>query len=100
MGTRCEGAASAWMNSTMQEIERGGRPTFEILSEFCDAFATAFESISDSEEVRRQLCNLKQTGRAAGYVQRFRELQFRLPSITKEEAYSASLSKLKPHLAG
>ena len=64
-------------------------------SEFCDAFATAFESIIDSEEVRQQLRNLKQTGRVAGYVQRFRELQFQLPSMTEEEAYSAFVSWVK-----
>ena len=62
------------MNSTMQEIDKESRPAFEMWSEFCDAFATAFESITDSEEVRQQLHNLKQIGRAARYVQRFREL--------------------------
>ena len=47
VATRCEGAASAWMNSTMQEINKGSRPAFEMWSEFCDAFATAFESITN-----------------------------------------------------
>ena len=54
----------------------------------------------DSEEVRQKLCNLKQTGQVAGYMQRFRELQFWLPSIAEEEAYSAFVYGLKPHLAG
>ena len=60
------------MNSTMQGIDRGGRPTFDLWSEFCDAFPTAFESVMDNEDMRRQLCNLKQTGHATRYVQWFR----------------------------
>ena len=69
-------------------------------SEFNDAFAFAFESILNNQEVRWSLRNLKQTGCATREMQRFKELQFRLPSITEEEAYLASVSRLTPHLAG
>ena len=100
VATRCEGAASAWMNSTMQKIDKRSWSAFEMWSEFYDPFATAIESVIDSEEVRWQLRNLKQTSRATGYVQRFREPQFWLPSMTEEEAFSAFIFGLKPHLAG
>ena len=88
------------MNLTMQEINRRGRLAFDLWSEFYDAFATAFESVTDSEEVRQQLRNLKQTSSTTMYVQRFRELQFWFPSMTEEEVYSAFVSVFKPHLAG
>ena len=64
MATRCEGAASVWMNLTMQEIDRGRQPAFEMWSEFCDAFVAEFESITDNEEMRQQLRNLKHTSRS------------------------------------
>ena len=69
-------------------------------SEFCDAFVVAFENITNSERVRRKLCNLKQIGRATGYVPLYRELQFRLPSMMEEGDNSVFVSRLKPHLAG
>ena len=75
VATRCKGAASAWMNSTMQEINSGRRPAF-VWSKLCDAFAAAFESVIDNKEMRWHLRNLKQTGCATGYVQQFKELQF------------------------
>ena len=52
LATRCEGAASTWMNSTMQEIDKGGRPAFKMWVSFV-MLLLAFESITDSEEVRR-----------------------------------------------
>ena len=57
-----------------------------------------FESITEIEDARRQLRALKQTGRVSGYIQCFQELQYRLPSMTDEEAFHAFLSGLVPHL--
>ena len=41
---------------------------------------------------------MRQTGRVAGYVQKFQELQYRLPRMTDEEAFHTFLSGLQPHL--
>ena len=57
-----------------------------------------FEPVTEVEEVRKQLRALRQTGRVVGYVQKFQELQHRLPGMTDEEAFHAFLSGLQPHL--
>lgn len=58
----------------------------------------AFEPITETEEARKQLRALHQTGRVSGYIQRFQELQCRLPGMNEEEAFSAFLAGLNPHL--
>lgn len=59
MATRCAGAASTWMNLMMQKIDKECGPAFVVWSEFCDAFIATFESITNTEEVRLRLRNLK-----------------------------------------
>ena len=49
-----------------------------------------FELFAEDEVVRMQFRFLLQVGRVAPYVQKFRELQCRLPSMTKEEIDSTS----------
>ena len=39
-----------------------------------------------------------QTGQVVGYVQKFKELQYRLPRMTDEEAFHTFISGLQPHL--
>ena len=41
---------------------------------------------------------MRQTGRVSGYIQKFQELQYRLPNMTAEEAFHAFLSGLAPYL--
>ena len=41
---------------------------------------------------------LRQTGRVAGYLQRFRELRYRLPTMSTDEAYAAFIDGLNPVL--
>ena len=57
-----------------------------------------FELVAEVEEARKQLRALRQTGRFVGYVQKFQELQYRLPRMTDEEAFHAFLSRLQSHL--
>ena len=57
-----------------------------------------FEPVTKVEEARKQLRALRQAGRVAGYVQKFQELQYRLPGMTDEEAFHTFLSGLQPHL--
>ena len=95
---RVEGAASSWVNAVLQEVADGRRQVFRTWGQFKLAMIHRFESITETEDARRQLRALKQTGRVGGYIQRFQELQYRLPSMTDEEAFHAFLSGLVPHL--
>ena len=40
------------------------------------------------EEARQQILNLHQIGRVAGYVQQFRKLLYKIPTMTEEESYT------------
>ena len=95
---RVEGAASSWVNAVLQEISEGRRPVFRTWAQFRDAMVQRFEPVTEVEEARKQLRALRQTGRVAGYVQKFQELQYQLPGMTNEEAFHAFLSGLQPHL--
>jgi hypothetical protein len=95
---RVDGAASSWINATLASIERNQRQRFADWDDFKAAFITAFEFVTETEEARKQLRNLRQTGRVSAYIQKFQELQCRLPGMNDEEAFSAFLSGLTPHL--
>ena len=86
---RVEGAASSWVNAVLQEISEGRRPVFHTWAQFRDAMVQRFEPVTEVEEVRKQLRALRQTGRVVGYVQKFKELQYRLPRMADEEAFNA-----------
>ena len=58
----------------------------------------AFEPVTELEEARKALRALKQTGKVATYIQKFQELQCRLPGMNAEEAFSTFMSGLTPHL--
>ena len=57
-----------------------------------------FEPVTETGEARKQLWALRQTGKVANYIQKFQELGYRLPEMNAEEAFSAFLSGLSPHL--
>ena len=98
VANQTEGAAQAWINQVLQDIETGKRNPFADWEDFKAAMCAAFEPVTATEESRRQLRNLRQTGRVRAYVQRFRELQYRLPGMTNEEAFSTFLAGLSPHI--
>ena len=58
----------------------------------------AFELATVVEEARQQILNLHQTGRVTGYVQRFRELLYKIPEMTEEESYTLFIRGLKPEV--
>ena len=95
---RVEGAASSWMNATLLSIERGQRARFIDWEDFSSAMIAQFEPVTELEEARKALRALKQTGKVATYIQKFQELQCRLPGMNAEEAFSTFLSGLTPHL--
>ena len=57
--------------------------------------ARAFELATVVEEAHEQILNLRQTGRVTGYVQRFRELLYKIPAMTEEESYMLFVQGLK-----
>ena len=93
-----DGAASSWVNAMLQEVANGRRQAFRMWGQFKVAMIHRFESIAKTKDAHRQLRALKQTGTVNGYIQRFQELQYRLPSMTDEEAFHAFLFGLVPHL--
>ena len=95
---RVEGAASSWMNAALVAIERNQRPRFLDWADFSAAIIAAFEPVTELEEARKALRALRQTGKVATYIQKFQELQCRLPGMTAEEAFSTFMSGLTPHL--
>ena len=68
---RVEGAASSWVNAVLQEISEGRRLVFCTWVQFRDAMVQRFEPVTEVKEARKQLRALRQTGRVAGYVQKF-----------------------------
>ena len=55
----------------------------------------AFEPATAVEEAHQQILNLRQTRRVTGYVQRFRELLYKIPTTTEEESYTLFVLGLK-----
>ena len=95
---RVDGAASSWMNAQLAMIERGQMVRYENWDDFRAAMIAAFEPVTENEEARKQLRALRQTGKVSVYISKFQELQCRLPGMNAEEAFSAFLNGLTPHL--
>ena len=57
-----------------------------------------FEPMTETEIVRRQIIELRWTGRVSGYIQRFCTLTYKIPSMTEEEAHSLFLYGLDAKL--
>ena len=57
-----------------------------------------FESVNEVEEVCKQQWALRQTARVTSYVQKFQELQYRLPRMIDDEAFHAFIFGLQLHL--
>ena len=56
--------------------------------------AAAFEPMTEIKTARRQIIELRQTGRVLGYIQRFRTLRYKIVIMTEEEAHSLFLRGL------
>ena len=65
---------------------------------FTDAMARAFEPVTVVEEARQKILNLCHTGRVTRYVQRFRELLYKILAMTEEESYTLFVRGLKPEV--
>ena len=58
----------------------------------------SFEFVTEDEALRGRFCSLRWMGRVTPYVWKFREIQFRLPTMTKEEAHSTFMVGFTPHI--
>ena len=73
--TRTEGATASWLSHEQIAMERGTRTPWAEWADFSQEMIRAFEPTTDDALARQQLAVLKQTGRVAGYIQRFREIR-------------------------
>ena len=94
VATRLTEAAEAWFNGESQRIETGARRAWRSWAAFSQEMIAAFEPMTEMEVARRQIIELRQTGRVSGYIQRFRTLRYKIPSMTEEEAHSLFLRGL------
>ena len=77
------------------EVFEGKRMPY-TWDEFRTRMIARFESVTENEEARRELRELHQTRRVAGYTTKFQELKSKLPTMTDEEAFSVYLVGLNP----
>ena len=92
VATRLTDAAEAWFNGESQQIDTGARRDWRSWAAFCQEMIIAFEPMT--EIVRTQIIELRQTGHVSGYIQRFRTLRYKIPSMTEDEAYTLFLRGL------
>ena len=94
---RLDGAAATWANALLLEVSERKRMPY-TWDEFRTHMIARFEFVTENEEARRELRELHQTRRVAGYTTKFQELKSRLPTMTDEESFSVYLAGLNPHL--
>ena len=58
----------------------------------------AFEPMTEKETARRQIIDLRQTGRVMGYITKFRTLRYKIPTMTDDEAYTLFMRGLDARL--
>ena len=71
--TRLEGHALSWYTAHARSVQEGTGRDWQSLTEFVGALRKNFAPLDDEEDTRRQLKELRQTGRVAGYTAKFNE---------------------------
>ena len=95
-GTRLEKGASSWFRAEKANIRAGNRAPWANWREFAQEITAAFSAITEEEQARKQLKSLSQTGSVQNYIQRFRDLKLRIPSMSVADTYAAFMDGLKP----
>ena len=95
-GTRLEKGASSWFRAEKASIRAGDRAPWADWREFAREITAAFSAITEEEQARKQLKGLSQTGSIQNYIQRFRDLKLRIPSMSVADTYAAFMDGLKP----
>ena len=98
VATRLEGAALSWLEGVLQAVERHQWQPWADWAEFWEAMVRTFEPLTEQEVARQELKNLRRTGRVSGYVAKFRDIRYRIPTLTGDEAYFAFVDGLQPHI--
>ena len=98
VATWLDGAAFTWIERELQRARRQHRAAWTTWEAFTNAIVRAFEPATVVEEARQQILNLRQTRRVTGYVQRFRELLYKIPAMMEEESYTFFVQGLKPEV--
>ena len=80
------------------ERSGGYRPGLAKLDRVRGGIAENFAPLDDEEDARRQLKQLRQTGRVAGYTAKFNELTYWIPGLTDRDKFSADHLGLIPRL--
>ena len=96
--TRLEGHALSWYTAHARSVTDGIGRDWYGWAEFCDALRHTFAPLDDEEDARRQLKELRQTGKVAGYTAKFNELCYRIPGLTEKDRFSAYHLGLVPKL--
>ena len=95
-GTRLEKGASSWFRAEKANIRAGNRAPWVNWREFAQEITAAFSAITEEEQARKQLKGMSQTGSVQNYIQRFRDLKLRIPSMSVADTYAAFMDGLKP----
>ena len=98
VATRTEGAAASWLSHEQVAMERGTRAPWAGWADFSQELIRAFEPTTDDALARQQLAALKQTGRVAGYIQRFREIRGRIQDMSVQDEFAAFIRGLQPRI--
>ena len=98
VATRTVDAAASWLTHEQLAIERGVRAPWRNWEEFREEMTRAFEPTTDETLARQQLAVLKQTGRVAGYIQRFREIRGRIQDMSVQDEFAAFIRGLQPRI--
>ena len=95
VGTGLEKGASTWFMAEKARIRDDQRANWADWTEFRRELIAAFAPHTDEEQARKALKTLKQTGSVQNYIQRFRELQFRIRTMSETDVFSAFMDGLK-----
>ena len=95
-GTRLEKGASSWYRSEKAKVRDGRRMDWANWPQFVHEITVAFSPITEEEQARKLLKGLNQTGNVQNYVQHFRDLSLRIPSMSSADEFAAFMDGLKP----
>ena len=96
--TRLEGHVSSWFSAQMKSIQRGQRGQWLSWEQYSQELIKIFAPLDEEEDARRQLKELKQMGRVAGYTAKFNELFYKVPNMTEKDKFSMYFLGLVPRL--
>ena len=94
-GTRLEKGASSWFRVEKAQIATGQWAPWVDWREFAQKITVPFSAITEEEQAWKQLKGLTQIGSVQNYIQRFRDLKLRIPSISMADTFVQFMDGLK-----